>query len=86
MIRASSLVIALLTLGSGLILSTNPAAAKYGYQCFKDYDRNLYCSCTNFGNHEQASAWIGSVVKARGITMKPGSDNVEDRQRANCTP
>ena len=84
--RTRSLAFALFVLGMGTISSIPPALAAYGYQCFKDYARNEYCSCTNFGNHKQASAWIGSVVTRTGNKMKPSSDWVIHKQPPNCTP
>lgn len=41
--------------------------AKYGYQLFKTRARDVYCSSTQFSNHDEGAAWVTAAMKHFGI-------------------
>lgn len=49
---------------------------KYGYQCFKTKDRDVYCSSKEFKNHDEGAAWIALAmahfnIQASDLLGKP---------------
>jgi hypothetical protein len=33
------------------------------YQCFKTKDRDVYCSSTEFKNHDEGNVWVAACMK-----------------------